>query len=1024
MRLPYRRRKGFSCPNQVPMHRRYVRFRPVQELPGAKRVRILQMSPFDVAKDRITNLLSRPQFGYVAAGVFVFLSASRDVEISEEYPEVPVSLMLLTAFLVPVLLACAFHLIPTPTKDTYVSPYDEQNLRATVVLNISTLIGWFATLASLNALPAEIVAAIATGLLPLCTTVCDVSSRSRHRLAITDLLGSLIVLTGVSLLILVGNQYDPIDWRALALAFVIPVAGAVSNVKVRQLNEMGVSTRSVYSSRFWVLILVAFVAGAFEDLHVLTPTTASSLILLGLIGFSVPLYFIQIAVQRLGAQRAASMTGLTAVAALFLSESAPDPAAVHLWLGALLVPAGIYLGAAIPSAAIVDAFSSGVLLAPELTRRGFRCIHIQSKNNLDPYLTAQHQKEHFSHHMAAEGANPFDMLAMLKKKGVQIVIAGSESGVELADKLSESLDLPTNGSGLSAARRDKFKMINLLRQRGLMVAEHCKTADIHRARKWARARFEKRECVIVKPLRSAAADKVHLCSTVAEVNTAFRVVLGGRNLFGCTNMEVLLEQYLTGEEYVVNTVSHDGDHFVTDIWRKSVRRLHGTSLVNDYDELLPSQGPLQDALNTYVRRTLDALEIKYGPAHAELKMTPDGPALIEIAARLVGARLPEICHKCTGTDPVSLVVDAYVNRKEFRRKTRFGYQLGSHGRVVFLISGSAGEWAHTAKNALLCKFHKVLSSFAGAELTPSDRTKPTLDLLSCPGVVFLAASTDEELVRDYDAIRAMEAESVYGVDHDDAGGFGEFDREERGRHFSHAVAECPAARENEILKMLQLVAAEPGERLVDFGAGNGLLTKRIAFAVEGCGRVVAIDSSMAAMKSLQDNLGSVAHVERRLWRHDSIPLATGSVDGIVSLANLHHVEYKNKLFREFCRVLTPSGRLVIGDVAANTMVQQYFDGPVDKFCSTGHKHPFLDEQATRKLCDQAGLEMVSWSIADVPWRFSSVREMMMFIHGIHDAQCSPEECLKHAKDYLGYEETPGKVLLKWQLFFMVARRTE
>ena len=892
----------------------------------------------DTARSWITTLPNRALFGYLAAAVFVVLSASRDVQLYEQYLQVPVSLALLTTFLVPFLIGCGFQLLPSSTKDVDTSPYDEQTFRATSILNISTLIGWYATISSLKNLPPPIVAAIATGFLPVSTTIFDICTRSRHRFVPTDLFGSLMVLAGVALLVFSGYEYQFTDWMPMALAFVIPIAGAVSNVKIRQLNEMGVSTRSVYSSRFWVLILTALVAGVFQDLQVLTISTASSLVLLGFVGVSVPLYFIQVAVQKLGSQRAASMTGLTAVAAFLLSETS-DLSAVYLWLGALLVPAGIYLGAAIPTAAVVDAFSSGTMLAPELVRRGFRCIHIESANNLNPYLAADKDLSYFSHQIDAKKCiNPFDIPSMLKSEGVQVVIAGAESGVSLADHLSEALSLPTNGSRLSAARRNKFEMIEVLKKNGLMVTEHCKTADVEQAREWAIERFHKGHNVIVKPLSSAAADNVHLCSTVAEVVTAFDKVRREPDLFGHKNIDVLLERYLRGEEYVVNTVSHDGTHFVTDMWHKSPRRIHGTSLVNDYDELMAAQGPLQMQLGGYVKKALEALEITYGPAHAELKMTPDGPVLIEIAARLVGAGLPKICKICTGSSPVSLVVDAYMNGNEFRRKTKIDYQLRLHGRVVFLISGSSGPWPDDAKETLLEELKK-LPSFNGGDFTHSDQTSPTIDLLSCPGIFFLAASTDQELVEDYDAIRAMEAENIYGIDSDDPKGFGEFDRENRAKHFSHAVAECPSARENEVNKMLQLIAAEEGERLVDFGAGNGLLTRRLAPAVGERGEVVAIDSSITAMKLLKENLRNVAQIQRRPWRHESLPLGTETVDGIVSLANLHHVKYKEELFRELFRVLTPGGRLVVGDVADNTAVQRYFDGPVNEFCSTGTPAP-------------------------------------------------------------------------------------
>jgi hypothetical protein len=51
------------------------------------------------------------------------------------------------------------------------------------------------------------------------------------------------------------------------------------------------------------------------------------------------------------------------------------------------------------------------------------------------------------------------------------VIAGSEPGVELADKLSHRLRLRTNGEELSAARRNKYLMGEAVRAAGIRAVK-------------------------------------------------------------------------------------------------------------------------------------------------------------------------------------------------------------------------------------------------------------------------------------------------------------------------------------------------------------------------------------------------------------------------------------------------------------------------------------------------------------------------------------------------------------------------
>ncbi|MFE7272062.1 hypothetical protein [Streptomyces sp. NPDC057623] len=64
------------------------------------------------------------------------------------------------------------------------------------------------------------------------------------------------------------------------------------------------------------------------------------------------------------------------------------------------------------------------------------------------------------------------------------VVAGSEFGVEFADRLSEALDLPTNGTALSPARRDKFRMIETIKAAGLRGARQLLVSDEEELRQW------------------------------------------------------------------------------------------------------------------------------------------------------------------------------------------------------------------------------------------------------------------------------------------------------------------------------------------------------------------------------------------------------------------------------------------------------------------------------------------------------------------------------------------------------------
>ena len=54
----------------------------------------------------------------------------------------------------------------------------------------------------------------------------------------------------------------------------------------------------------------------------------------------------------------------------------------------------------------------------------------------------------------------------------------------------------------------------------------------------------------------------------------FNALQGTQNGLGLMNTEVLLQEYLSGDEYVVDTVSRNGVHKCVAIWKYDKRRFN------------------------------------------------------------------------------------------------------------------------------------------------------------------------------------------------------------------------------------------------------------------------------------------------------------------------------------------------------------------------------------------------------------------------------------------------------------------
>lgn len=404
--------------------------------------------------------------------------------------------------------------------------------------------------------------------------------------------------------------------------------------------------------------------------------------------------------------------------------------------------------------AIVDPHSTGAELARSFASRGHRCIAVISSPTIIAPLASSFQPSEFAHVIeVAAGSDLGALAARLEEEGVAEVVAGAETGVLLADELCAALQLRGNGTGCSRARRDKFVMVETAAKAGLHTAKQKLCESAAEAAAFA---HEIGFPVVVKPLDSAAAENVTVCFDGSAVHEASERVLQGRDLFAARNRAVLVQSYLEGPEYTVNTVSRDGKAYVCEVIESPKRTVNGSPLIYDYYRLLPpSESPVPELIG-YTRRLLDALEIKNGAGHTELRMTPEGPALIEIGARAMGpVGATAALAAGTGHDMVDLIADAFDG----------GALLGSLGEtysfrreamVAFLVSEAEGLLVEHP----LARMVPTLASVTGVDwlVAPGDQVHRTTDLYTILAKIYLAHDDTKQILADFQTIRRWERE--------------------------------------------------------------------------------------------------------------------------------------------------------------------------------------------------------------------------------------------------------------------------
>ncbi|SHL36154.1 ATP-grasp domain-containing protein [Streptomyces yunnanensis] len=404
-----------------------------------------------------------------------------------------------------------------------------------------------------------------------------------------------------------------------------------------------------------------------------------------------------------------------------------------------------------PVVVLVDSYTSGKYLPPEFSALGADLVHVQSTSE---FMSSMPTPDLSPYRAALVHEDIDKTLAQLEEYAPLCVMAGQEPGVLLADRLAERLGLPTNGTAQSEARRDKYRMGEALRAAGLHCADQFKSGDPAALVAWAEHRGE--YPVVVKPLNSAASDGVYICRDAEEVRATALRIREARTIYGDTNTEVLVQSYLQGPEYVVDMVSYAGQRYVCGVWEYHKRLLPGGRNIYDREHLLGAdEGPAPELI-AYVEQALDALGVRFGPTHAEVIVTPHGPALVEVGTRIAGNMHPGFHDRCTGGNQATLTALAYLAPGQF---------IGTY----------AGRRYAKRREAVCCTTSTTLSGVVDAidqnavdelavlptvdrfdmKIAPGGVIRPTVDLYSSTLRIFMSGASMADIDRDHQQIEQI-----------------------------------------------------------------------------------------------------------------------------------------------------------------------------------------------------------------------------------------------------------------------------
>jgi biotin carboxylase len=337
-----------------------------------------------------------------------------------------------------------------------------------------------------------------------------------------------------------------------------------------------------------------------------------------------------------------------------------------------------------------------------------------------------------------------DSLEVLRGLRFDGVAAVGDRPAVLAAAAAEKLGVPFHPLSAALACNDKYLARQLYRAAGLHVPPFFRAMlDDDPAPLADRAPYP---CVL-KPLRLSASRGVIRANTQAEFLDAFRRIrrLGERHL--------QVERYIPGREFAIEGLVTQGRFRTLAIFDKP------DPLEGPYFEetiyVTPSREPasVQDQLRETTARAVEALRLRHGPVHAELRFNPEGAWILETAARPIGG----LCARALRFAP-SIPLEELICRHALGEDVSGARVAGPASGVMMIPIPKGGVYESVdgieEAQAIAGIEEVVITAKAGQHLVPLPEGASYL------GFIFARGDTPEEVES---ALRTAHSKLFFGI---------------------------------------------------------------------------------------------------------------------------------------------------------------------------------------------------------------------------------------------------------------------
>jgi biotin carboxylase len=319
-----------------------------------------------------------------------------------------------------------------------------------------------------------------------------------------------------------------------------------------------------------------------------------------------------------------------------------------------------------------------------------------------------------------------------------------ELGLLPAARINEALGLDGESVATVELLLDKWRMRQHLTAKGISPVASAVGRSAQDIREFVKAHGLP---VIVKPIRESGSVGLFCIRDEADVDAVaeqFRALDEenwgvGDLAFADSFDEFLMEEYLDGPEVSVESLSFDGRHVVVAVTDKEA--FGGSGFVEI--GLSQPSGCEAETLREVTRLVtdfLDAVGLRNGPAHTEVRLTSRGPRIIESHNRIGGYAVNEMVETAYGVD-----------MERYTLGTRFG--------LVEPLTASPEPRGGSALRAITPEPGRVVE-VSGVDAVRADPAFVSLHLKVRPGDVVAPLTWNEDISGYLVARGATAAEAI------------------------------------------------------------------------------------------------------------------------------------------------------------------------------------------------------------------------------------------------------------------------